>query len=179
MACREVVDSARRQGPVLDASGIVGKHTDCILFLREQVVFIRIKRARSIIRSPEELVLLFSREIAGLRTIPLTPVVSRQIRVRLPWGTWQYFTIFDDRIVEIHPDTTNGTGAEKNAGGMPGQKNPVPIPVPVTSPCSLRYPGTTGSLTGLWRSIVEQILFVKIMPPSCATSPPRGRGAER
>jgi hypothetical protein len=113
MACREAVDNARRQGPVLDASGIVGKHTDCILFLRHQVVFIRVKRGRSIIRSPQELVALFSSEIAGLRIVPMTPVVCRQIWVRLPWGTWQYFNIFDDRIVEIQPDTANGGGAER------------------------------------------------------------------
>ena len=31
--------------------------------------------------------------------------------------TWQYFSIFDDRIVEIRPETTNYTGAEGNTGG--------------------------------------------------------------
>jgi hypothetical protein len=102
---------------VLDAPGFAGTHTDCILFLRQQVVFIRVKRGRSLIQSPRDLVVLFSSEIAGLRTIPLTTVVSRQLWVLLPWGTWQYFSIFDDRIVEIHPDTANGSGAEKNFAG--------------------------------------------------------------
>jgi hypothetical protein len=125
MACREALGIAKRQGPVLDASGIAGTHTDCILFLRQQVVFIRVKRGRSLIRSPQELVVLFSSDIAGLRSVPLTQAVSRQIWVRLPWGTWQYFSIFDDGIVEIQPDTANGTTTEKNTAGMPVQKDPV------------------------------------------------------
>jgi hypothetical protein len=104
----------------------VGIHADCILFLRQQVVFIRVKRGRSHIRSPQELVVLFSSEIAALRTVPLTPAVSRQVWVLLPWGTWQYFSIFNDRIVEIRPEPTNIAGGEGNIAGIPGQKDPVP-----------------------------------------------------
>jgi hypothetical protein len=121
MACKEACGCAARQGTVLDAPGMVGIHADCTLFLRQQVVFIRVKRGRSLIRSPQELVILFSSEIALLRTVPLTPVVSRQVWVLLPWGTWQYFSIFDDRIVEIHPDTINEAGTEKKIAGIPGQ----------------------------------------------------------
>jgi hypothetical protein len=126
-ACIEAVSCARLQGAILDSPGIVGIHADCILFLRQQVVFIRVKRGRSYIRSPQELVVLFSSEIKSLRTVPLTPAVSRQVWVLLPWGTWQYFSIFDDRIVEIQPGPTGDTGAGGNTAGIPGQKDPVPV----------------------------------------------------
>ena len=125
-ACAEAVRCATRQGAVLDVPGIAGIHADCILFLRQQVVFIRVKRGRSYIHSPQELVVLFSSEIASLRTVPLTPAVSRQVWVLLPWGTWQYFGILYDRIVELRPDPANDTGADGNTTGLPGHKEPVP-----------------------------------------------------
>jgi hypothetical protein len=47
---------------------------------------------------------MFSEEIQQLRTVPETPVVSREIRVSSPWKTWQYFQISDNRIGEVRCD---------------------------------------------------------------------------
>ena len=47
---------------------------------------------------------MVTEEIQQLRTVPETPVVSREIRVISPWKMWQYFQVSDDRIVEIRCD---------------------------------------------------------------------------
>ena len=103
MARNEAAKNAAHQGRVLEATGIAKLHIDLILFLWQVVIFIRVKRSHSRIRNPQDLRILFSDEIAGLRTIPLTAVVSREIWILLPWGAWQYFSIDDDGIREITP----------------------------------------------------------------------------
>jgi hypothetical protein len=44
---------------------------------------------------------MFTEDIQQLRTVLKTPVVSREIPVVSPGKTWQYFQIFNDRIVEV------------------------------------------------------------------------------
>jgi hypothetical protein len=110
----EAAKSAAHQGEVLEAAGIGRSRIDFIQFVRHQVLFIRVKRSHSRIRSIQELRVLFSDEIAGLHTIPLTAVVSRELWVLLPWGAWQYFCIGDDGIREIHKGNRRGSGTEEN-----------------------------------------------------------------
>jgi hypothetical protein len=95
---------------VLEPAGIAGSHIDFILFARQRVIFVRVKRSHSRICTPGELRVLFSCEIAALRKVPLTGVVSRELWVLLPWGTWQYFLIGDDSIIEIYDENGTGTG---------------------------------------------------------------------
>lgn len=68
----------------------------------------------------------FSCEIAELRKVPLTAVVSRELWVLLPWDTWQFFLIGDDRIMEIHNDNGKVTGTQENAAVVQDQRDPVP-----------------------------------------------------
>jgi hypothetical protein len=122
----EAARSAAHQGEVLEAAGIGRSCIDFILFVRHQVLFIRVKRSHARIRSIQELKVLFSDEIAGLHTIPLTAVVSRELWVLLPWGAWQYFCIGEDGIWEIHTGNRMGSGTEDHAEGVqdPGEGNP-------------------------------------------------------
>jgi len=117
----EAVRGAAQEGEVLEAAGIVRSRIDFILFIRHQVLFIRVKRSHSRIRSPQELRVLFSDEIAGLHTIPLTAVVSRELWVLSPWGAWQYFCIGDDGIREIPQGNRMGSGPEEHAEGVQGK----------------------------------------------------------
>jgi hypothetical protein len=121
-ACKEACGSAAQRGVVLEAAGIMGILFDFILFVRQRVIFVRVKRSHSRISTPGELAILFSCEIAGLRKVPLTTVVSREIWVLLPWGTWQYFLIGDDRIVEIHEDSGKGTATQENSAMVQDQR---------------------------------------------------------
>jgi hypothetical protein len=120
-ACWEAARSAAHQGEILEAAGIARSRIDFIQFVRHQVLFIRVKRSHSRIRSPQELKVLFSDEIAGLHTIPLTAVVSRELWVLLPWGAWQYFCIGDDGIREIHKGNRMGSGTEAHVEVVQGQ----------------------------------------------------------
>jgi len=117
----EAAKSAAHQGEVLEAAGIARSCIDFILFVRQWVIFVRVKRSHSRIRSIQELRVLFSDEIAGLHTIPLTVVVSRELWVLLPWGAWQYFCIGDDGIREIHKENRMGSGTEEQDEGVQGQ----------------------------------------------------------
>jgi hypothetical protein len=117
----EAAKSAAHQGEVLEAAGIARSGIDFILFVRQWVIFVRVKRSHSRIRSIQELRVLFSDEIAGLHSLPLTAVVSREIWVLLPWGAWQYFCIGDDGIREIHTGNRMGSGTEEQDEGVPGQ----------------------------------------------------------
>ena len=117
----EAAKSAAYQGEVLEAAGIARSRIDFILFVRQWVIFVRVKRSHSRIRSSQELRVLFSEEIAGLHTLPLTAVVSRELWVLLPWGAWQYFCIGDDGIREIHKGNRIGSGTEEHAEGVQGQ----------------------------------------------------------
>src|SRR4030042_5731317 len=101
MACKEACASGAQRGKVLDAAGIAGSHVDLILFVQGQIIFIRVKRSHSRIIAVGELVVRFSSEIAELRKVPLTPVVSRELWILLPWGTWQCFSIVDGSVIVI------------------------------------------------------------------------------
>ena len=46
------------------------------------------------------------REIIRLRKVSLTAVVARELWVRSPRGSWQFFRILADRIIEIRRDGT-------------------------------------------------------------------------
>jgi hypothetical protein len=124
-ACKEACGSAAQRGRILEAAGIAGSRTDFILFVRQRVVFVHVKRSHSRISTPKELNVVFNSGIAGLRTVPLTAVVSRQLWVLLPWGTWQYFLIGDDSIVEIHDYCEQGTGTDESPATVPHQPDPV------------------------------------------------------
>jgi hypothetical protein len=141
MACKEACASAAQRGVVLDATALEKSRIDFILFSGQRVCFVRVKRSHSRICSPKEIAIRFWSEIAMLRTIPLTPVVSREIWVFLPWRTWQYFCIGDDTITEIYEDTgkisgivqgfvrvdtEKSAGTQQNAVTVPDQHNPLP-----------------------------------------------------
>ena len=125
-ACREACNNAALRGVVLEAAGIAGSRTDFILFFRQRVIFVGVTRSHSRITTPEEIAILFSSAIAGLRKVPLTTVVSRELWVLLPWGTWQYFLIGDNSITEIHENYGKISGTKENSAGVQDQQDPVP-----------------------------------------------------
>ncbi|MCK9592571.1 MAG: hypothetical protein M0Q91_11245 [Methanoregula sp.] len=101
IAIRGAQEIACRRGVVLDTTVIQRSHYDFVLFIAGCTVFVRIKRIRTHISNPQEIARMFTEEIQQLRTVPNTPVVSREIWVVSPWKSWQYFQISDDRIVEV------------------------------------------------------------------------------
>ena len=105
---KKAIDEAGRiatgRGTVLNNSLTPGFLTDLILFTGTQVVFIRVQRIRTHECDPKEIERMFKEVIHGLRNVPLSPVVCREIHVLAPWGAWQYFRIDDDRVIEVRRD---------------------------------------------------------------------------
>ena len=116
MAIHGAQEIAHQRGVVLDKAGMLASHYDFIIFKERCTVFVRVKRIRAHISNPQEIARLFNEEILQLRRVPKTAGVSREIWLLSPWKTWQYFQIFDDRIVEIHSDGTPVLLAEKASG---------------------------------------------------------------
>ena len=127
VACREACASAAHRGVVLCADGVIKSGFDFILFTRERVIFVRIKRSHSRISAVGEIAVRFSNEIAGLRKVPHTPVVSRELWILLPWGTWQYFDIGDESITGIPEDAGKIPGVDRESARKKDPGNPVPL----------------------------------------------------
>jgi len=127
LACKEACASAAQRGKVLDAAGMAGSRVDFILFVREMVIFIRVKRSHSRIIAVGELTVRFSSEVAELRKVPLTPVVSRELWIFLPWGAWQCFAIGDESITEIPEYAGKITGGDGESARKKDPGNPVSL----------------------------------------------------
>ena len=104
MAIDKAAKNTTIRGTVLDISLMPGSFTDLLLFTGTQVVFIWVMRIRTHACDPKEIEQMFKEVIHGLRNVPLSPVVCREIHVLAPWGAWQYFRIDDDRVIEIRRD---------------------------------------------------------------------------
>ena len=104
MAIRGAQEIASRRGVVLDKPVLKASHYDFILLTPASTIFVRIKRIRTHVSSPQEIAMLFWEEVLQIRKIPKTPVISREIWVLSPWNIWQYFQILDERIVEVRCD---------------------------------------------------------------------------
>ena len=126
LACREACTSAAQRGAVLDAAGMVKSRIDFILFDRQRVIFVRVKRSHSRITAVGELAIRFRGDISELRKVPLTPVVSRELWIFLPWGSWQYFCIGDDTITEIVDDSGKIPGIHQDPAGVQDRPDPLP-----------------------------------------------------
>jgi hypothetical protein len=81
-------------------------------------------------------------DILRLRRIPLNGVNARELWLLTPWGTWQYFRILDDRVIEIRAD-----GTPLLMESLAPVK--VPSPGPVADPVPADVPDMTG-LPGLY-----------------------------
>jgi len=104
MAIDKAAKNTTIRGTVLNISQVPGFFTDLLLFTGTQVVFIRVMRIRIHACDPKEIERMFKEVIHGLRNVPMSPVVCREIHLLAPWGAWQYFRIDDDRVIEVRRD---------------------------------------------------------------------------
>ena len=112
IALVEAEEIGRTRGQVLPTPGRREDHFDLILFMELLTVFIRVKRSTIHISDPNEILAMYQREIIRIRKVALTMVVARELWVRSPRGSWQFFRILADRIVEIRRDGTIIEGVE-------------------------------------------------------------------
>jgi len=100
-AIREARAIAEKFGDVIEISRSRGSPADLMLFCTHVMFFVRVKRTRTHISGIIEIVDKYKKELISLLNIPLTKVVHRELWVRSPVGSWQYFRILKDGIMEI------------------------------------------------------------------------------
>ncbi|MCX6698326.1 MAG: hypothetical protein NTV68_00125 [Methanomicrobiales archaeon] len=92
---------AGRRGEVRLVPGKRGDSFDLIIFEEHRTIFVKVKRSVTKFSWPLEVLHQYQREIAHVHRIPLTVVTAREFWVRHPNGTWQFFLIRHDSIIEI------------------------------------------------------------------------------
>ena len=137
VAIRQAVRQGAERGAILDQEQIRECRADLILFCTWITVFVRIRRSPRHILTPDDCCAKFKAEVHGLRRVPLTSVTARELLLLSPWGTWQYFRILDDRVIEIRRD-----GVPLLQGGA---GEPAPLTVEMDDPARPSCPGGSPS----------------------------------
>jgi len=94
------------RGGVLLIPGKRGDSFDLIIFEEFRAIFVKVKRSLTKFTWPLEVLHQYQREIAHVHRVPLTAVTAREFWIRHPNGTWQFFLIRHDSIIEIQGDGT-------------------------------------------------------------------------
>ena len=100
----EALEIAGRRGEVRPAPGRRGDSYDFIIYENFRTVFVKMKRSLTKFSYPLEILNQYQREIALVSRVPLTQVTGREFWLRSPRGTWQFFQISHDSVVEIQAD---------------------------------------------------------------------------
>lgn len=127
VALGEAEDIAAKRGEVRVFPGSRGDSFDLMIFEAFRTVFVKVKRSLTKFSWPMEILHQYQREVAHVHRVPLTAVTAREFWLRHPNGTWQFFLIRHDSVVEVRADGTFTPPAE--------------LPVPVRSPAG----GESGS----------------------------------
>ena len=128
-AIEEAREVGSQRGTVMDKLYAGEDLVDFTIFCAYVVVFVKVKRSRSNIRDLRDLTAQYRREILRLRKIPQTVVAYRELWVLSPHGSWAYYRIYDEAIVEIRCDGTVITGSREDTA----QKT-IPLPGPAQVP---------------------------------------------
>ena len=105
---------------------------DFTIMSPERITFGRFRRARRIRCSPEEIEWAFPEDIATLRFIVSSLVISRELWIYSPKGVWRFFRILDGSILELGRDglpLAVELPAETSAGLVPVKGKAPAIPV--------------------------------------------------
>jgi hypothetical protein len=120
-ALREAKIIARRQGRLCENTEVRGIFYDFAIHLALAIIYVRVKRMKGVADTIDEIFEACSRDIAKIRKVPMTIGLLRELWVRLPNGTWRFFLVLNDRIVEIPagamPEDMAGRPLRENAPG--------------------------------------------------------------
>jgi hypothetical protein len=99
---REAEKIARCRGDVIP--GGRSDAFDLIICEKFRVVFVRVRRTLTRFSWPLEVLAQYRYDIARVHRLPLTDITAREFWLRLPNGTWQFFLVRHDSIIEIEAD---------------------------------------------------------------------------
>jgi hypothetical protein len=135
-AIEQAAGIAAKRGVVIVIDPSKKSPFDLYFIRSDDIVAAKVKRVRSRIREPKDIAVMFKTEIAEIRIQPLSTLVQREFWTLAPWGSWQFFLIADDWIIEISsegvPVRSSQLDPEKQnpSGSPPG----LPAEAPRVSP---------------------------------------------
>ena len=100
-ALKEAMEIAGGRGSVEPVSGKRNCAFDFIIIEPDRVVFVKVKRSQTSFTYPLEILHQYQREVASIHRVALTQVTAREFWVRAPDGTWQFFLVRHDSVLEI------------------------------------------------------------------------------
>ena len=103
-AIRQAAGIAAKRGVVIVIDPSKKSPFDLYFIRSHDIVAAKVKRVRSCIREPKDIAVIFKSEIAEIRTQQLPTLVQREFWILAPWGSWQFFLILEDWIIEISAD---------------------------------------------------------------------------
>jgi hypothetical protein len=134
-ALKEAKTIAGRQGQLCENTKGRGLLYDFAVHLALVTIYIRVKRIKREARTIEDIIAACESDIVRIRRVPPTAGLVRELWVRLPNGTWRFFIVLNDRIVEIPPESLPG-----NAGVLPLREDaPGPDQSSVTGAFPVRW----------------------------------------
>jgi len=144
-AVKEAIEMAKSRGGVWEVPENAGLPFDFVIFSLFCTWFVKIRRTRSNVSEPQDILHLCSAVIREFRMMPESAVSALELWTLSPHGTWQFFRITADAITEIRSDGSMipGTGTSLPAPhpihpAGPGIQGPgrVVLPqVPVSATC--------------------------------------------
>lgn len=142
---------AKSRGRLWEAPAKAGLPFDFIIFSGFCTWFVKVRRTRSNVSAPPELLLLCTAAIRGLRQMPGSEVSARELWTLSPHGTWQFFRIADDAVMELRSDGTimSGTGTSSPDPHLQPAGSGVPVPgqsLPPSPPGSVICPYLSSAL---------------------------------
>jgi hypothetical protein len=144
-AVKEAIGMAKSRGGVWEVPENAGLPFDFVIFSLFCTWFVKIRHTRSNVSAPEEILNLCNAVIREFRMMPESAVSARELWTLSPHGTWQFFRITADAIIEIRSDGSMipGTGTSlpdphpilPGGPGIPGPGKGVLPPVPWSTTC--------------------------------------------
>jgi hypothetical protein len=129
------IKNAAGRGIVIKREDFRESRADFVLFSQYLTVFVHVGRVRTHLMTPGDCAAACRLDILHLRRIPLTAVTARELWLLSSWGTWQYFRVLDDRVIEIRADGTPLLQKEMPPSGGPGTgKAIIPQVLPAGTP---------------------------------------------
>jgi hypothetical protein len=103
-ALDEAVEIAEQRGSVEQVSGRRNNAFDFIIIEEFRTVFVKVKRSQTSFTYPLEILCRYPREVASLHRVALTRATVREFWCRAPDGSWQFFLVRHDSVVEVRAD---------------------------------------------------------------------------
>ena len=133
-----------------------------VIYMIGLVAHVRIKRVERIRITPDWLERAAAEDLAALRFIVSSPEISRELWIYTPKGTFRFFRVLENSLVEL----------DRSGTPLPGQP-PVPVrTMPAATTARAEKAGGKESAPGSPESTVSvPVLLLPATSPECANPP--------